>query len=270
MLVNALLVRWQGGYIEVEDAASIATYGRCEGFLSLGNVPSAEQATVQATAILNQRAAPQVSVVAGVEPTGVGDVPLDDFGVGDSVTAPNQAGVNESLRVKAVTVTEDAEGNPVFAPELSTVLEETEAAYARWLKRMANGTLHGTIESASPATTSPTQAPQQQGGGLPELPPFSFGGALTVSTSGRYYPPINVQLTKMVVSLGTAGSTSTTVVLRKNGAIIGTATVGGAAGNKVEVALAVSLQADTDYLSCSITAVGTGATDLVVQPRTSG
>lgn len=119
MTVNALIVRWTDGFIEVEDAASIAVSGRREGFLSLGNAPSAEEATRAAEATLARLAALGEQITATMDPAG-GDQPYSDFFVGDTITVPDSAGAPVTRRVVALSVAEDENGDLTYMPDLRT------------------------------------------------------------------------------------------------------------------------------------------------------
>lgn len=149
-LVNAVLVRYATGYLWVEDAGSISSYGRREGFLSLGSASSSGEAQRTGEAILAQRSTPEVAVSAGMEPVG-GVAPYASFDVADHINVPDETGTPASMRVVAVTVSEDDEGNPIYVPELQTLNQELDQRLAQALKAMGNGTLGGTALSASPA-----------------------------------------------------------------------------------------------------------------------
>ena len=158
-----------------------------------------------------------------------------------------------------MTVTEDEAGVPIFVPELRDVLEERGDAVQRWLTRMTDGALGGRTASASPM---PAQLPEPPGPPMIELPPFSLAGALTVSESGRYYPPRLLRLVRLQAALKTAGSTSTTIVVKRDGTVVATLVI--AAGDTLagmELSVAVPT---TSYVTMGVTVVGTGARDLVV------
>lgn len=168
-LVNALLVRWAGGWHTVEDSASIATWGRYEGFLSLGAAQSTAEVERITTAVFARRAQPVITTKIGIEPTGDGDVPFDDWNVSGEVTAPAEGGTDEALLVASLTLAEDADGVLAFLPELNTAGELYEQTLERWLARMANGTLGGASASASPATPTapePSSTFDSGGGGV--------------------------------------------------------------------------------------------------------
>lgn len=122
-VTNALLVRWSGGYVVVSDAASITAHGRHEDFLSAGDAQSQAEAQRIALGLLASMAWPGEDIAIAVEPAGADDVPYADFVVGDNVVAPDAAGASRSWRVHSITVTEDAEGNAIYVPEL--VIDES-------------------------------------------------------------------------------------------------------------------------------------------------
>lgn len=89
---------------------------------------------------------------------------------------------------------------------------------------------------------------------------------LSVAASGRWYPGHTVEIYQAVASLKTAGSSTTTVVVKVNG---GTqATINLASSDQYEAAsMDDALVADTDYATVETTAVGTSAAGLVVTLR---
>lgn len=112
---NVLLVKYQGGYAEVELPQLTAR--RREGSISIDVGTRGEAVQVATTLVVLLRDASE-EIVATIEPTGAGDEPYVDFLIGDLVTVPNRVGVNVLARVVGMTVTVDPEGNPVFVPEL--------------------------------------------------------------------------------------------------------------------------------------------------------
>lgn len=150
-VATALLVRWVDGYLNVNDAGGVAAWGRKEGFLTLGNVPSAEEVARIAAAVLASQAAPRVATAMGIEPeTGGGSEAYVDFVVGDTVTAPDEGGGTSVQRVVSLTVAEDENGEITVAPELNSSFQVQDEVLNRWLKRLINGTLKGASASASP------------------------------------------------------------------------------------------------------------------------
>lgn len=152
-VATALLVRYAGGYTVVEDAAAIAAWGRKEGFLQLGGVSDRDQAERVATAVLGFQGAPRVTTTLGVEPTGTADEPYVDYDVGDSITAPDEAGGSSSQRVVSITVVEDENGDVSFANELKAPFLLEEEAFNRQLKKLLNGSMRGQTQAANPLPT---------------------------------------------------------------------------------------------------------------------
>lgn len=258
-IVNSMLIKWTGGWRTLSRSSSIAVHGRKEGFLRLGNVTEVSEVDRIVTALFNRLAGPVVSTTATIEPSGTGDEPYIDFAVADSITAPDETGVPTSYRVRAMTVTEDNEGNPIFVPELRDVLEERDDAVQRWLARMTDGALGGRTASASP---TPEQLPEPHGPPMLELPPFSLAGTVIVSESGRYYPPSLLRLVRLQAALGVAGTTSTTVVVKRNGTVVATLVVpAGSTQAHMELSIAVPT---SSYLTMGVTVAGTGARNLVM------
>lgn len=262
-LVNALLVRWAKGLTEVTRGASVATYGRHEGYLALGAAQSGEEAVRVAEAILDVYSNPIVTSTVEVEPTGIGDNPHVDFGLGDFVSVPDDAGGVTAARLRAITTGDDVDGKVSFVPEFRGLPAESEQTLNRWLKRMSNGALAGSTSSASPTTAS--RPPELSDHG--DLPPFSIY-RVAVSTSGRFYPLRAIRIAEFVASLQVAGSTTTTVVLQKNGIAVSGATISFPAGDTGPRGLNVAIDlGPSDYLTSAVTTAGTGAVGLTVQTK---
>lgn len=280
-LVNALLVRYAAGYEWVEDDDSIDTYGRREGYLTLGSIESSAEATRIARAILVDKASPATSITAGLEPASSADEPYVAFEVGDYVNAPDEFGEPTSLRVVGLTVGEDAEGNPTFTPELDSLADVREQQLNRWLKRMSNGTLGGSVESASPAPDvglgpevfdpdTGFASPDTTDRGLRELPPFSCytpWDSLVNLPSGIYSPPIALKITSFLMTIAEPCDDDVTIEVdvRVNGSVVQTLTM---TDTRQDVDADIDL-GPTDELELILTQ-GQECEDaygLVVQPR---
>lgn len=97
---------------------------------------------------------------------------------------------------------------------------------------------------------------------------FTLPGSLTGSTSPKAYLRVDSRLVNIVCSLGTAGTSTTTVQVKKNGTTI--ATVNLTSGATFSRARAAEMfVADTDALTVTISAVGSAAANLSVQARFS-
>ncbi len=297
---NALLVRYQNGYIESADEDSVDTWTRKEGFLSLGTDPSEDQVQTVAASTLAELAQPEVSTTAAPN-AATGPFPFVDFNVGDWITAPDETGTPASVRVVAVTADEDVDGVVTFTPELSTVRQQHEERQQRWMKRMQPGTLGGASESAAPTLPVPAFAdyvalppafsdsvdvapdpydpgqvptwdddlgqfvPGDGGGGGGGIPPFSFSGLLAVSTSPRWYAAEDMTLTEAKISLQTAGTASSVIRVRKNGSTSQSFTM--TSGTTVNTFTFTTLTSITagDYIDVAVTTAAAAAKDLDVQ-----
>lgn len=264
-LVNALLVRYAKGYRWVLDEDSIDDHGRREAYLTLGAAQSPDEVDRVGTAVLATRKDPAQTTSAALEPTGVGDVPYEDWDLGDSISVPDETGTPASLRVRSLTVGEDAEGNATYVAELGTLIKEQAEATAVWLRRMANGALGGTAESAQPSFPPAPQVHQRPRS--KELPPFSHPGALTTTPSPRYYVPQDIRVIEISGSLVTAGSTSTVVTLYRSGSSVATLTIP-SSSNRAAVNVSVVYTGPAgQYVTVAATTLGAGAAGLVVALR---
>ncbi len=97
---------------------------------------------------------------------------------------------------------------------------------------------------------------------------FSHAGTPTTAVSPRWYPSRTANLYRVLVSLGTTGTTSTVVTVYVNGGSQGTITLTSGTAKNTGTFDDV-LVADTDYLTVAATTVGTGAAKLTVQARLS-
>lgn len=260
-LTNAYLVRWARGLLEVADAASIAAYGRHEGYLPLNGSQSPQDASQVAERVLAVRAYPQLATTIGLRPTGAGDNPYVDFDLGDWLSAPDDDGTTTPARVRSLSTRDhpDNTGQVVFTPELRSLPAESEDVLGRWLQRMATG--GGASHSTAPSIPIPIP-PRPEKHPLPE---FSLA-IVTLKVSGRYYAQVPQRLVKMVASLNIGGAATTTVIVRRNGAAITGAVASWGAGGTGEqkVELEVDLAVD-DWLTTETTEAGPGAAGLTVQ-----
>lgn len=153
MPVNALLVRWQGGWIETTDTDGITAAGRREAFLSLGAIQSAYEAGVTADRQLAVFADTRSAVTADLEPISTADTPYLAFQVGDTITVPDEAGDPTEERLRALTVSMDEDGNITYVPELRDRIADLEQRRDQALKKMDNGTLRGQSRVSSPVSS---------------------------------------------------------------------------------------------------------------------
>lgn len=94
---------------------------------------------------------------------------------------------------------------------------------------------------------------------------MSMSGNLALATSPPYRPPYAASIREVIALLGTAGSTNTTIDIKKNGNAFTTLTLGN--GVNFYSATPNSSFTTTDNLTVQVTGVGSGAKDLTVQTR---
>lgn len=97
----------------------------------------------------------------------------------------------------------------------------------------------------------------------PGLPPFTWSGGLALSTSPPWTPPVTVFVSEVRVLLGTAGSSTSTVEIQKNGTMFEEVDMTSSTTDSGKVETSEFFEPG-DLLTCEITAVGTGAADLTV------
>lgn len=149
-----LAVEWADSWVLIEDVPSGEQ--RIEGYLNLGDCQSEEEAIRQGTAELARFRDGQTQITVGVDPTGTGDVPFEDFGIGDTVDVNG-----EDRRMVALTFGRDPErdGRLVYVPQFGDLIESSRSLQQRVGKKMANGTLGGAARTARPATPVPQHLP---------------------------------------------------------------------------------------------------------------
>lgn len=179
-MINALLVRWSGGWAEVLDAASITARGRSEALLGLGAAQSIAEVERVAAAQLATYASPRTEVTADLIPIDETDTPYLAFRVGDSVTVPDWDGSATLERIVALTVAEDENGQVTYSPELKDLILTHQERLEQAMKKMADGTLRGNSAVATPAAFIPV--PKRH----PGSPAPALGTVATTNTTG--YP----------------------------------------------------------------------------------
>lgn len=154
--INSLLIRWPGGWHVVEDTADIAARGgkRLRGTLGLGAAPSLEE--------VERIAAEQLRIFGrereAIEPAHRDDGPTNRpywaFGNRDRVLVDrDDAGTQELEVVQQISVSEDELGNVTYTPTLNDLMREAQTRHERNLQKMANGTLQGRSDVATPVSS---------------------------------------------------------------------------------------------------------------------
>lgn len=184
---TTLLVHNDLALTETSDAPAVAAEGRREGYLQIPDSQSDNTTNQVVQFALTQRKQAAESVTVEVRST-AGAKPFVDWTLGDWVLAPNDAGVMTKYRVRAITVGEQ-NGKIVYVPELSTVLEDAEARFNRWLKSIGNGTLGGTVASAGRVKTRGGQDGLSTAAGATELPLYSQDAFLADGVKASFTLP---------------------------------------------------------------------------------
>ncbi len=91
---------------------------------------------------------------------------------------------------------------------------------------------------------------------------FDYPGSFATVTSARVYPKNTYRISGISASLGTTGSSTTTVSVSKNGVTIATVSLGSGVSYNNTLITPVTITGRTDYWQIVVSAVGTGATDL--------
>jgi hypothetical protein len=262
-LATALVVKYRGGYLEV--VSGDATYGRREALVSL-DVGSDEQATIIATQILTLLAADDTRYSVEIFPTVAAPTtrPVFGFNLLDYISTPNaDLQANAFRRVTGITYAQDDDGIIGFVPDMGPLGELAEEELQRAIRRMLIGSLVGATDAFAP-TAVRTSTPEKHD---PALQPmiFNYPGALAASIiSARWYVRRPAVATKITYSLQTAGTSTTTVTLLKNGSTWQTLSGLTTGVNKAD-AIISQLLAKDDYIQATVTTAGTGAADLTVQ-----
>ena len=261
-ILNAVLVRYAKGYKSETDSASISSYGRREGFLSLSSLEEGDSAAESGTKTLELYAQLQRTVTVGIEPISDADCPYKGVWLRDSVTAPGLDLTPTSYRVVGITANVDDEGFAKFVPELDTKADAFADRTKLWLKRVGDGTLAGRSPKAQ--LVRPLDA-QVLSGKVEVVTPSNFSQAtVAVEASPRWSPDKTVRICQVDATLDTPGSSTTTVVVKKNGSTVATLTLNAGRYHQTALLTDVSLT-QFDYLTVETTAAGTGAKNLNVQ-----
>ena len=107
----------EGRWVERERSTSSDDWGRREVGLSLGSAPSADAADRQAEAFFDDHSEP-VEAITDMQLEEVSAVPLDDFDVGDTISATASDGSAADMRVQGISLSEDTAGVPIWKPDL--------------------------------------------------------------------------------------------------------------------------------------------------------
>jgi len=149
-MINVLLCRWKRGWREVIEPQSIGTFFRHEAMFSLGAVQSPEEVDRIATMQLKTSAWTRTAVACDHDPIDKNDRPYRSYNVGDTIIVPRYGTGTYQQRVRAITGSEDDDGNVTYAPELGDLLLEEDERTLQLVKKMSDGTLNGESPAAQP------------------------------------------------------------------------------------------------------------------------
>jgi hypothetical protein len=145
MPVNALLVRWVGGWTEVARGGR-----RREACLGLGAEQTYDEARRIANVQLDNLADPRTEVAVDPKPRDETELPFLAFRPGDFISAADWDGAMAEQRVLSLGCAVDDNWMITYSIELHDRIlgerERTEQA----MKKMTNGTLRGSSKVATP------------------------------------------------------------------------------------------------------------------------
>lgn len=259
-----LLVKCDDYYLSVSaDAPTLAALGHRWGFVTLSGSDT-PGLVAQAQAVLDQMLGRPQSIAVELAP-GVPDGFLD-WQVGDTVDTVDDAGDPISPRVLSIQVDESDDGRIRYRPELDRIRIDPVVRLSRAVRRMADGSATGRIESAQPATIEQAPALATIRSELPPFSPTADTVAAGISQPWKLRAP--TRITQMVAQLREAGSSSTSLALWVNGVPV--------LSWSISAGAVVGYSAPGDYLDVDagsdvqveIQAAGSGAAGLVVRPFT--
>lgn len=216
-IVNRLLVSYGKGLFIVNDAASQATWGIYEGFLTL-DTPDMVEATRLANASIAEAADAELAVTMRIEPyLSSPDRPYVNFYVGDTVTGPSEVGTPRSYQVLGLTIQIDDMGDPVISAEMNRRVanpEENRALLLQTLGSAVTGTAPGSrtavFENDGPYFRTRTPTTGDQITASPPTPGevvFTVPGVVnTTGISPRWVTPYRFLIFQVVMAVTVAGS----------------------------------------------------------------
>lgn len=121
---NALLVQWEGGYVEVEDTPAIAAYGtKVRDILSTDATTEDEAISLGETELAKRAQSAYPNIIAVIEPVNATDCPYEAFETGDYVNVPAQSGGTEDVRCLSIRCEQDKDGYAIWTSELNARLD---------------------------------------------------------------------------------------------------------------------------------------------------
>lgn len=262
MRANVLLVRYEGGQVQVAAPGYGPGDRRYEAALELGGVTDRAEAIDLARRVLQIAAVPRESIQASLLPLGEGGPTALAFAEGDVVTVPTGLGPQ---RIVSVSYEEQDDGTVQVTPEFVNPLDAVAARLERIIARYAEGNGDGSnlTRPAGPGGATQTTAARV------DLPPFSIDGTLTEAIGLRSPPYIAqrpLRLTHLLVGLTESGGGTTTVGMYVADALIHTLTIPAGVRSFAED-LWTTLALVGDPIQFEVLTAGDDAYGLTIHPK---
>jgi hypothetical protein len=154
MIVNALLVCWNGGWFRLDDPAAISAAGyRAEGFLSLGAQYDEGEAYRQAQQVLADYRETRVGIETRIDPAPPGQGAAAPYQGWRPTNTINVAGQTHRVRSMRVQLTDDG---PEFTPGFGRRAPSESDRLVTAVKKFSPGVMAG--DTAIPTPMSPYSA----------------------------------------------------------------------------------------------------------------
>jgi hypothetical protein len=150
----------------------------------------------------------------------------------------------------------------MFSKKLKPFVNSPENASVFPLNSLDNASVFGFAEKK---LSNPRVSVAGGGGGGPQQTKYNIVGALGANTGTmRWYPDRSITLSQVYFSLGTAGTGTTTITVKKNGTAIGGTAPAATSGQfKSSTQTTTDTLTTSDYLTVDV-AAGASAADAVV------
>lgn len=233
--LSALIINYDTGTTRIDDAAAAAAWGDREEWVTV-NASTEAEAIRQGNDILAKNNQPHWSNVVGMRPTSDADAPYLGFQLGWQVDAPDILdGADVERRVVNIQMAQDENGAAEPILDLEKRVEPLEQPFNDLIEALGRGVVGSSVQrntanvtgSSSTRTRASSHSPgltpifQGQtirgqrkvylpniasGGGLAEMPPFSFGGLVRNQfsnplRSGVYIPTDDINIGRIDWSL---------------------------------------------------------------------
>ncbi|MER6171368.1 fibronectin type III domain-containing protein [Streptosporangium sp. NPDC001681] len=153
---SSVLVVGDNGFVHTfENPAALQPWGPWEQYVGHGGVSDMGTATLLAQAALERAAAERVQRTRGITVYGARWLPFRDYRPGDRVRAPGEGGALESLRVRQVALSRNADGVVGGSLILNDRFLERDIRLARRTAGIVGGSTADGGSGARPAPDSP-------------------------------------------------------------------------------------------------------------------